>query len=258
MAGGRKRKAGGNAATALRVLRGATRGRKAMTVAKRLKRVEDVTKTGAQDKKIWSYATTLNTVYVANPYLSLPTIARGTGTDEHIGNELFWQDFAFRYQITWTRIINNFNPHGVRIIVGLVRHTARTITTTDFFTEMFGSTSPNINQMYLLKSEGGKLGEKYIIVKDRIINRPTTTMFSDTISGTPTLAMSPARKYVQIKGSFKNNKAVYDNTSSTVPDKMRPFIAIFSDGPTGIGHSGGNELSIELKERIFFTENKVL
>lgn len=248
---------------AAKYLRAARSGARKKGVSGRLRRLEKVTRDTSRNKKVWDYSNTITTLSLNNPLIHFPIIAQGSGQAQHLGNEFFWQDFALRYEITWTRIINNFNPHSVRIIFGLCRHSAggASFTAANVMNELFGATNPYPNIMYALKQDGGLLGEKYIIIKDRLITRPQSTMFhmGEGPAAQDILNMSPARKYVQLRGSIKNNKAHFDESTSTShPDKMMPFVLMFTDAPINISHNGGNELSIYAQERIFYTEDKVL
>lgn len=244
---------------AARVLRTARKGNKAYSVAKRLRRVEQVTKANAHEKKVWKYSATVTSLSFNNAVLHFPLISKGDDHDKRDGEELFWQDYALRYDIHWKRCTSNRQAHAVRIIVGFIKNNGvATGSASTIMTELFGATNPNVNAMYALKFNNGKLGTKYIILKDRLITKPVSTLFyHEGPTGTHSLESNPARKFVQIRGSMKNNHAKF-LTTNNAPENMKPFVLFLTDSPTNIAHDGGNELRVEAQERIFFTMQKVL
>lgn len=229
------------------------------SVAKRVKRVEAIVSERGREKKcVTNYQEDITTLTAAAPTLYAFTCTQGTGDDNHIGNEVFLQDWVHRLQISWSRTASNFQAHSVRIVCGMIRTAAAGISASTVCTDLFGTATPDVDTMYALPQEEGRLGTKYIVVKDRVIQKTQPVVMYSTNSGNTTWAATPCRKMLTMKGSFKNNKAVFDDGSSTTqPFKSRPFILLITDSPASIAVGGGNEITYTLYSREFYTENKV-
>ncbi len=233
--------------------------RRTQSVAKRVKRVEGLLKDKAQEKKcveVNSSITTLTSSAVAGVLLS---VAQGDSDDQHIGNSFFLQDWVWKLNIRWARETANWQAHVVRVIIGLVRYNGAGINASNIATELFGSATPAVDAMYALARDGGLLGRKFIIVKDRMIKKTEPINVYSANIGYTVFHSTPGNKFVTFKGSYKNNKAVMDdNISTTNPVKQRPFILFITDSPAGTAAGGGNEVTVYYQGRHFFTENKAL
>lgn len=254
MVGGSKRKAPSQATSYMRK-------RTKQTISKRVKKLEKALNKDSLERKLDDYSNLRSTavqVSSAAPLLLYSmSVASGTQWYQRIGNEVFLQSLVGRIDIRCGRTVSNYRPPAFRVIVGFQRYDAAgTFTASSICTGLFGTATPAVEEMYLLRVNDGLIGKKYIILKDKMYLGPgnQNNMVNDGVTD----YTSPWRRLIQLKTSMKNNIVRWDNTSATAPQENRPFVLIISDNSATEGIGASNPVDIFAQIRLFFTEKKVV
>lgn len=238
------------------------RKKRKQTITTRLKKVEKALNSDSLERlinEVISFTTPDQVASTAPLLLYAYEAAQGDEWYQRVGREVFLQSLVTNIDIRCGRTDANFRPPAIRVIIGFQRHAASTsFTAANICTDLFNSATPSTQAMYTMRVQGGLIGQKYIILRDKTFlgPGPQQNLYFDTA---PAVLTTPWRRLLKFKVSLKNNLVRWESSGAGVnPEENRPFILIISDNSTTEGIGSTNPVDIYHQTRCFYTEKKVV